>query len=125
MRCHKHHPQLISVPSCKLPPDQIWCCPLGFALPGSNAPATSPADAAQTSQAHQPLNLFELDDRAHIDELATDSVSAIRAVTHLVDQANALSHDLIVAELFAGRATTSILESTAGDLQVFAHGLGG
>ena len=125
MRCHKHHPQLISVRSCKLPPDQVGHCPLGFALPGSDAPATSPADAAQTSQAHQPLYALEVDDCAHIHELGADAVSAIGVVTRLVDQANALSHDLIVTGTLAGRAATPLVVSAAGDMQMFAHGLGG
>ena len=50
-------------------------------------------------------------------------MSAIGAVTHLVDLADSLGHDLIIRRALTGRAATPIVESTAADLAVFAHGL--
>ena len=120
---HVSHSQLVDVLSCKLPPDQVERYPLGFVAPGGDAPAASPANAAQTGQAHQPLDALEVDDFTHIHKLGADAVSAIGVVTHLVDQANALSHDLIVSRALAGSAAAPFLVSAAGDFQMFAHGL--
>ena len=117
------HPQLVNVRSCKLPPDQVERYPLGFVAPGGDAPVASPANAAQTGQAHQPLDALEVDDFTRIHKLGADAVSAIGVVTHLVDQANGLSHDLIVTGPFAGRAATPVVVAAGGDMEVFAHGL--
>ena len=96
-----------------------------FISSGGDAPAAPPANAAQAGQAHQPLDALEVDDVTHIHKLGADTMSAVCVVTRLVDQANTLSHDLIVTGALAGREATPVIVGTAGDLQMFAHGLYG
>ena len=72
---------------------------------------------------HQPLDTLEVDHSTHIDNLGTDRVSSVSVVTHLVDRANTLGHDLIPNRAFAERAAAPVGGVAGVETEIFAQGL--